>query len=215
MKPPTFSSDRPPTLSVPGTPPSPPIADRNQATRTAAILHQRAALLARRHIDRRTTTRTAKILVVRTAGERLGLPASALAEVLPPQCVTPVPGSPAALRGVINVRGEVRPLLSLAMVLGLGAGANTAGGHVLILAHGNRRIGFEVDEVERFVDVAAEDLDPATLSNVAGRQPWVRSITADGTACIDMQELLQHQILNGGGPMQTAPADQESPHELI
>ena len=45
--------------------------------------------------------------------ERYGIDLPDVAEVLPPVAPTPVPGAPAVFAGVINVHGEIRPVIDL------------------------------------------------------------------------------------------------------
>jgi len=75
--------------------------------------------------------------------------------------VTPLPHSPDYVRGVINLRGAVLPVLDLSARLGLGAVEPTAR-HVIIVARiGERTVGMLVDAVSDILTVT-DDMVQAT-----------------------------------------------------
>jgi purine-binding chemotaxis protein CheW len=66
-------------------------------------------------------------------------------EILPPPPATRLPGAPAYVRGLINVRGTVITVIDLVMrVYGHPARPD---GPVMLVEHQNRVIGVAVDEV--------------------------------------------------------------------
>jgi purine-binding chemotaxis protein CheW len=96
-------------------------------------------------------------VVFRVAGERFALPLPAVSEVVLPQPpFARVPRSSEAVRGVMNLRGRVVAVVDLAALVGLAAQPLAAGaGHVLILDHGKRALGFLIGGV-----LGVEALDP-------------------------------------------------------
>lgn len=94
-----------------------------------------------------TTTDTA--LVFRAGAEWLALPASLAGEVLPARPVHSLPHRRGgALDGLVNVRGELLPCLSVERVLGLESAEKTGAGRRLVVAGaGGRRLVFRADEV--------------------------------------------------------------------
>ncbi|HTZ71603.1 MAG TPA: chemotaxis protein CheW [Acetobacteraceae bacterium] len=78
------------------------------------------------------------------AGEEFFLPCAEVAEIIRPRTLTRVPNAPATLLGVLNLRGTVLPVLSLAMMLDLGAAA--AGASIIVLDRA-APVGLLVDEV--------------------------------------------------------------------
>jgi purine-binding chemotaxis protein CheW len=84
---------------------------------------------------------------------------------------TPVQHAPDAVRGVVNLRGEVVTVLDLRTILGLGrtaAGRNTR--NVIVKSDGTRT-GLLVDRVADVVNVRWSEVDqpPANLSGVQSR----------------------------------------------
>lgn len=73
---------------------------------------------------------------------------------------TPLPRSPAFVRGVINLRGAVLPILDVAARLGLPAPVATAR-HVIIVAQiGLQVIGLLVDAVSDILTVDEQSIQP-------------------------------------------------------
>ncbi len=60
---------------------------------------------------------------------------------------TPVPHSPPFVRGVINLRGAVLPVIDLAERLGLGRAVETARHVIIVVQIGSRIVGLLVDAV--------------------------------------------------------------------
>lgn len=91
---------------------------------------------------------------VRVAGEHYALPVERVLEVAELGEIAAVPGSPAEIVGVRNLRGQVLPVIALAAVLGLADGDPT---RVVVVESGELRAGLRVDEV---LDV--EELQPSS-----------------------------------------------------
>ena len=73
---------------------------------------------------------------------------------------TPLPQSPSYVRGVINLRGAVLPIVDLAARLEIGAAEPTAR-HVIIVAHiGERVVGLLVDAVSDILTITDELIQP-------------------------------------------------------
>lgn len=73
---------------------------------------------------------------------------------------TPVPHAPAYVKGVINLRGVVMPVLDLAAQLDLGVTEPTSR-HVIVVAQcGDKLAGLLVDSVQETFHVSAAQLHP-------------------------------------------------------
>ncbi len=74
---------------------------------------------ATRSVAARGRGETRKVCLLTTGGQELVLDIRYIREVFVIDSVTPVPGAPPALRGVIQLRGTVMPLVDLRPVLDL------------------------------------------------------------------------------------------------
>ena len=156
--------------------------------RLEAIYRERADALARPRVEARRTDGL-RVLEVEAGGERFGLDVRTVAEVRPLDGVTPVPGGPPELLGVVNVRGDLRSVTDLGRLLGL-AGSDAAGFVVLIRG---AEAAVRVDRVEavRTVELAA-DAKPES--------PFVRGVTADRLRVLDTASLFAHPVFRGRPP---------------
>ena len=67
--------------------------------------------------------------------------------------ITPLPGAPAVVEGVVNVRGTVVPVLDLRARFGLPPRAVDPGQHLIILGGGTRAAAVRVDAADDFISV--------------------------------------------------------------
>ena len=73
---------------------------------------------------------------------------------------TPLPGAPGYVRGVINLRGAVLPIVDLSGRLGLGSAVPSAR-HVIIVARlGMRTVGLLVEAVSDILSISEEAIQP-------------------------------------------------------
>jgi purine-binding chemotaxis protein CheW len=112
---------------------------------------------------------TRHILVFETAGQRFGLPLTAVREVLPMAAPTPVAGSP-AIEGVLNLRGTVLPVLDLRRYLGLPAKAAEAGDHLVVGWAGERLVAVHVDRAVALITLAATEVQGVDLPRTEAAQ---------------------------------------------
>jgi purine-binding chemotaxis protein CheW len=98
-----------------------------------------------------------RFVVFRAGGERFALPLAAVREVvLPVPPFARVPRSGAAVRGAMNLRGRVVPVVDLAALVGLGAPRlGDADGQVVVLESPRPALGLHVAGV-----VGVEPLAP-------------------------------------------------------
>ena len=85
------------------------------------------------------------MIVFRIGDEHIGVDISQVREVTEAQAPVPVPRSPAFLVGLVNIRGEVIPVISLKRRLGLSG--EEAGNLLIIVENKGRLAGIKVDEL--------------------------------------------------------------------
>lgn len=102
-----------------------------------------------------------RFLLFRIGDENFGLPIDAVQEVvlLPPR-LTPLPKAPAFVQGVMNVRGQVIPVIDQARRFN-GVPIVGAKARVIVVRIGELTAGFTVDAVTRVVQPSADALRPA------------------------------------------------------
>jgi purine-binding chemotaxis protein CheW len=131
-----------------------------------------------------------RILVFRVADRLCGADVGAVREILPRQAATRVPGADEAVAGLINIRGQLVPLVDGSRALGH---STDGGGQTIVLLEVSEQlVGFTVDEVIDLVSVAADDLsDRGDLPGVDPR--LVRAVGRrgdDSFVLLDLEALL-------------------------
>lgn len=91
--------------------------------------------------------------------QRYGVTADLVREVQRAALPVALPGAPPVVRGLLNVRGELIPLIDLRAALRLPARPLRAGDHVVFCRIGTRTLCFGVD---RAIDLIEMDADRAT-----------------------------------------------------
>ena len=101
----------------------------------------------------------------------LGIPIRKVEEISRYCSVTPVPGAPESVCGVMSLRGEVVTVLDFRVVLGLGTTTYTRQTRNVIVQARGERIGLLVDRVADVVRAASTDFvtPPANMSGSESR----------------------------------------------
>lgn len=88
-------------------------------------------------------------VLFRLEKDRYALPLSAIREVVvAPDSWTRVPRSPKAMKGVMNLRGRVVPVVDLRVLLDVPTQAASGQGRVVLLDRGRRELGLLISEVD-------------------------------------------------------------------
>ena len=86
---------------------------------------------------------------------------------------TPIPQAPSYVRGVINLRGAVVPVIDLRDRLGLGSAEPTQRHVVIIVQHDRQQAGLLVDGVQETMEVDPDLLQPPPLQAGEGSHRFV------------------------------------------
>ncbi len=89
---------------------------------------------------------------------------------------TPLPYSPSYVRGVINLRGAVLPILDLKARLGLGACEPTARSVIIVVQIGGRLVGLLVDAVSEILATTRATIQPTPNVSCDTVRQFVRGI---------------------------------------
>ncbi|MCI0412198.1 chemotaxis protein CheW [bacterium] len=74
--------------------------------------------------------------------------------------ITPIPGAPPFIEGMIDLRGQLVPVLDMRKRLGLAAIHNTMQTRILILRMNRQKIGLIVDEADQVYTIPVEMIQP-------------------------------------------------------
>jgi purine-binding chemotaxis protein CheW len=101
---------------------------------------------------------TREVLVFILGSEEYGVDILKVQEIRSYDKVTPIPAAPAYLKGVINLRGIIVPVIDLRVKFALADAKYDAFTVVIILRIGGRVVGIVVDGVSDVVRLAASEI---------------------------------------------------------
>ena len=104
---------------------------------------------------------TREVLVFVLGGEEYGVDILKVQEIRGYEKVTPIPAAPAYLKGVMNLRGLIVPVIDLRMKFGMAEPTYDSLTVVIILRSAGRVIGIVVDGVSDVVRLGPSDVKPA------------------------------------------------------
>jgi purine-binding chemotaxis protein CheW len=90
--------------------------------------------------------------------------------------ITPLPHSPPYVRGLINLRGTVLPIVDVGVRLGLDAGEPDARRVIIVACIETRLVGLLVDSVLDIIAVAGDALHPTPDVGCETIQPFVSAV---------------------------------------
>lgn len=106
-------------------------------------------------------TKEGKYLTFVLRGEEYGLEILKVREIIGVLDITPVPQTPAFVKGVINLRGKVIPVVDLRLKFGMPAAEYTKETCVIVVDGNGILMGTVVDTVSEVIDIAGKDIEPA------------------------------------------------------
>ena len=102
-----------------------------------------------------------EFLAFTLGGEEYGIDILKVQEIRGYDAVTRIAGTPAFIKGVINLRGHIVPIVDLRMKLGFERVRYDPFTVVIVLRVASRVVGIVVDGVSDTLRLAAEDIRPA------------------------------------------------------
>ena len=162
------------------------------------VLEQRARLLARVPEEPPRAGEVLELVGFVLAGERYGIESRFVREVARLTRFTPVPGTPAFVLGVTNLRGEILALFDLRHLLGVVTEGVTDLGRIVVLGEHRREFGLLADAASEILWVPGASLaQPET----AWGRTYVRGVSPDGVIVLSGEALLRDPQLT----LDTAP----------
>lgn len=153
------------------------------------ILSDRAQALAKPLEEARTPTEVLELLVFSLAGERYGIEAARVLEVVHLRGLTPMPCTPSFVLGVVNHRGRVIPVLDVRRLLDLPGEGVAEGWRMVAVEVGGMTFGIVAEAVIEISRVGVEEVEPSAARLTTGRQAFVRGVTKEMVALLEVEAL--------------------------
>ncbi|MEA4992743.1 MAG: chemotaxis protein CheW [Oscillibacter sp.] len=131
-----------------------------------------------------------QFLVFQCDALRVGIRVDCVVEALINQSITPLPMLPDYVCGIINLRGEVVPVVSIRLRLGKPAADEQS---VIVLNINGMQVGVLVDRVDQMVKLPRSSLLPMPATNGQKLMCGMSSLPDGGTMLeLDAAALLEH-----------------------
>lgn len=127
-------------------------------------------------------------IVVKIGGEHYGIDISFIDNIVRMCKITRVPKAPNYYRGVINLRGEVVPVMSLRRRMGLDDDVFTDTSRIIILKVEGVLMGVIVDEVKEVLSLSEDDIEEPTHSK-KGKNSFINGVGTNGDELISIFEI--------------------------
>jgi purine-binding chemotaxis protein CheW len=145
--------------------------------------------------------RAGEYLTWRVGDEEYGVEIQSVREIRGYEPPTRVPAAPCWVKGVVNLRGVIVPIVDLRLKLGAGRADYTALTVVIVLATRSRLVGVVVDAVSDVIDLATEAIRPPPQFGEAAQAGFITGIAAADQRMlmlVDMMRLLGDSLAEGG-----------------
>lgn len=134
-----------------------------------------------------TTSASRQYIEIRVGTERLALPIGDIHEIIRVQPLTTVPNSKPYLIGVINLRGQVAPIVSLRKRFGLPEEPPTPSTRIVVVAYQDSMIGLTVDQVYQVASF--DDIQPPPERAGGADSGFIEAIGNSGTELVGILRL--------------------------
>ena len=129
-------------------------------------------------------------IVIRLGKEQYGIDIRNVDNIVRMQHITRVPKVPVYLKGVINLRGEVIPVMSIRLKMGLEEDVFTRATRIIILKleqQGN--VGIIVDEVKEVVTLETTDIEKMSYNKKDDKANFINGVGKHQGELISLLEL--------------------------
>jgi purine-binding chemotaxis protein CheW len=139
-----------------------------------------------------------QIVVFELGDERYGLDIATVFEIIRHQPITAVPQAPAFVKGVINLRGRIIPVVDLRDRFGMMEGTRTKATRIVVCEAAGTRLGLIVDGVSEVLMIAAETVEATPEVAATHDAAYLRGIAKLGDRLIillDLDGLLDETVV--------------------
>jgi purine-binding chemotaxis protein CheW len=159
------------------------------------ILTARAVALAREPHGDDTATASIMILEFLLAYETYGIELSFVRETRPLRDLTPIPGTPPFVLGVINVRGQILSVIDLKKFFDLPEKGLTDLNKVIIVHDDGMEFGILADAVCGVRSIPLAELQPSLPTLTGIREQYLKGVTKDRLVVLDGGKILSDRMI--------------------
>ncbi|MGA2381277.1 MAG: chemotaxis protein CheW [Spirochaetia bacterium] len=168
-------------------------AGRASGDETRAVLKTRAEALARENDDGALAREYLEVVSFLLGQEKYGVESCYVREVWPLNELTPLPGTPPFVLGIVNVRGQVLSVIDIRKLFDLPQKGVGDLDRIIVLQNGVMELGILGNSILGVVQIPTDELQP-TLPTLTGlRGEYLKGVTPDRMAILNAARLLSDE----------------------
>ena len=139
-----------------------------------------------------------KYLTFHLAGEDYGLDIVFVTEIIGIQKITEVPDMPNFVKGVINLRGKVIPVMDVRLLFNLDERDYDERTCIIVVDINNSAVGLVVDQVNEVADIPESDVEPPPRTTKGASSRYLKGMGKVGDEVrilLDVDKLLREEEL--------------------
>lgn len=144
--------------------------------------------------------RAGKYLAFHLGAEEFGIPVMTVREIMGLQDITAVPQTPAHVRGVLNLRGKVIPVIDLRLKFGLEPVEYGQRTSIIVVKIGELMMGVIVDGVSEVVNLTSVEIEDTPDFGTGIQTPYLLGMAKTKgkvRMLLDIDHVLSNQELPG------------------
>ena len=141
-------------------------------------------------IDTTLERETKQYIVVNIGNEQYGIDIGFVDNIVRMQKITRVPKAQSYFKGIINLRGEIVPVMSIRKKMGLEDDVLTDASRIIILKIEEKGLlGIMVDEVCEVVTLNVDEIDKSAINTNSAKDNFINGIGKNGESLISLFEI--------------------------
>lgn len=135
-----------------------------------------------------------RLLIVELRGGLYGIDSGVVREIVPVIDATRLPGAPAHVRGVVNLRGQLLTVVDVGHRL-TGTPAETPEGSIVVVTMAERALGLLVDDVHDVQELRLVPAEREVLARADGLLTGLGRLGDEVVLVIDIPELVRQTLV--------------------
>lgn len=121
--------------------------------------------------------------------ENFGIDIKFVENIVRMQHITRVPKSPDYIKGVINLRGDVIPVYSLRLRMGIEEIEYSKSSRIIIIKFEGESIGFIVDSVDRVIELSQDSIEKINHDSFTENDNYISGVGKEEDGLISLLEI--------------------------
>lgn len=130
-----------------------------------------------------------QVIGFKLANQEYGVDVNQVKSIERLQNTVPIPESPSYVKGIINLRGSVIPVIDLKTKLNIYSDLESSNNRVIIIETGKMEVGIIVDSANDVLQIKQEMMAETPLISTGGKSEYIKGIAKFGDRLIIIVDL--------------------------